>query len=147
MPAEGEGKYSKPAANHSMMTAIALYDKAGDLIYMGQSKGTITVLDSVSLKFLDVVKVCIYTTQHHIQGIPHTQPVTSSWTEYHGCCVQWQILQILLCAIRSKLSRAGMHEMSVQAQTRQLAIHLQQHEVTCWAGGMQPSQMVVAVNQ
>ena len=61
MPAEGEGKNSKPAANHSMMTAIALYDKAGDLIYMGQSKGTITVLDSVSLKFLDVVKVCICT--------------------------------------------------------------------------------------
>ncbi|DBA66106.1 hypothetical protein WJX79_007507 [Trebouxia sp. C0005] len=54
---EGEGKNSKPAANHSMMTAIALYDKAGDLIYMGQSKGTVTVLDSVSLKFLDVVKV------------------------------------------------------------------------------------------
>ena len=61
MPAEGEGKNSKPAANHSMMTAIALYDKAGDLIYMGQSKGTIIVLDSVSLKFLDIVKVCICT--------------------------------------------------------------------------------------
>ncbi|DBA90420.1 TPA: hypothetical protein ACH3X1_003693 [Trebouxia sp. C0004] len=54
---EGEGKNSKPAGNHSMMTAVALYDKAGDLIYMGQSKGTIAVLDSVSLKFLDVVKV------------------------------------------------------------------------------------------
>ena len=56
--AEGEGKNSKPVANHSMTTAIALFDKAGDLIYMGQSKGSITVLDSASLKFLDIVKVC-----------------------------------------------------------------------------------------
>ena len=77
VPAEGEGKNSKPAANHSMMTAIALYDKAGDLIYMGQSKGTITVLDAVSLKFLDVVKVC--TKRHHIQGVWHIQQAICSW--------------------------------------------------------------------
>lgn len=55
--AEGEGKGSKPAANNSMVNAIALFDKEGDLIYMGQSKGTITVLDAVTLKFLDFVKV------------------------------------------------------------------------------------------
>ena len=55
--AEGEGKHSKPVANHSMTTAVALFDKTGDLIYMGQSKGSITVLDSASLKFLDIVKV------------------------------------------------------------------------------------------
>ena len=57
MSAEGEGKNSKPAANNSMVTAVALFDKAGDLIYVGQSKGNITVLDAVSLKFLDIVKV------------------------------------------------------------------------------------------
>ena len=56
--AEGEGKGSKPAANNSMVNAVALYDKSGTLIYMGQSKGTITVLDAASLKFLDFVKVC-----------------------------------------------------------------------------------------
>ena len=55
--AEGEGKHSKPVANHSMTTAVALFDKTGDLIYMGQSKGSITVLDSASLKFLDILKV------------------------------------------------------------------------------------------
>ena len=49
-----------------MMTAIALYDKAGDLIYMGQSKGTVTVLDSVSLKFLDVVKVQCTCTERNL---------------------------------------------------------------------------------
>lgn len=42
-----------------MTTAVALFDKTGDLIYMGQSKGSITVLDSASLKFLDILKVCI----------------------------------------------------------------------------------------
>ena len=36
-----------------------------------------------------------------------------------------------------------MHEMSRQAQNRQLAVCLQQHEVTCWAGCIQPSQMAV----
>lgn len=56
--AEGEGKGSKPAANNSLVNAVALYDKSGSLIYMGQSKGTITVLDATSLKFLDFVKVC-----------------------------------------------------------------------------------------
>lgn len=56
--AEGEGKGSKPAANNSMVNAVALFDKSGSLIYMGQSKGTITVLDATSLKFLDFVKVC-----------------------------------------------------------------------------------------
>lgn len=56
--AEGEGKGSKPAANNSMVNAVALFDKTGSLIYMGQSKGTITVLDAASLKFLDFVKVC-----------------------------------------------------------------------------------------
>lgn len=55
--AEGEGKGSKPAANNSMVNAVALFDKGGSLIYMGQSKGTITVLDTASLKFLDFVKV------------------------------------------------------------------------------------------
>ena len=55
--AEGEGKGSKPAANNSMVNAVALFDKGGSLIYMGQSKGTITVLDAASLKFLDFVKV------------------------------------------------------------------------------------------
>lgn len=62
--AEGEGKSSKPVANNSMVTAVALFDKAGELIYVGQSKGTITVLDSVSLKFLDVVKVCTCSVKH-----------------------------------------------------------------------------------
>lgn len=54
---EGEGKGTKPAVNNSMVNAVALFDKIGALIYMGQSKGTITVLDAVSLKFLDFVKV------------------------------------------------------------------------------------------
>lgn len=58
MDAEGEGKGTKPAVNNSMVNAVALFDKIGALIYMGQSKGTITVLDAVSLKFLDFVKVC-----------------------------------------------------------------------------------------
>lgn len=58
MNAEGDGKGSKPAANNSMVNAVALFDKSGTLIYMGQSKGTITVLDTASLKFLDFVKVC-----------------------------------------------------------------------------------------
>ena len=63
--AEGEGKNSKPAPNTSMVTAVALFDKAGDLIYIGQSKGTITVLDANSLKFLDIVKVsnCVRSLQ------------------------------------------------------------------------------------
>ena len=56
--AEGEGKGSKPAANNSMVNAVAVFDKGGSLIYMGQSKGTITVLDAASFKFLDLVKVC-----------------------------------------------------------------------------------------
>lgn len=41
-----------------MVNAVALFDKTGEVIYMGQSKGTITVLDAASLKFLDFVKVC-----------------------------------------------------------------------------------------
>ena len=62
--AEGEGKGSKPAANNSMVNAVALFDKGGSLIYMGQSKGTITVLDAASLKFLDFVKVCLRGVLH-----------------------------------------------------------------------------------
>lgn len=62
--AEGEGKGSKPAANNSMVNAVALLDKGGSLIYMGQSKGTITVLDAGSLKFLDFVKVSLRRLSH-----------------------------------------------------------------------------------
>lgn len=56
--AEGEGKSSKPAASNSMVTACALFDKTGDLIFVGQSKGTITVVDANSFRFIDMIKVC-----------------------------------------------------------------------------------------
>lgn len=58
IPVDGEGgKSTKPAANNSMVTAVALFDKTGDLIFVGQSKGTITVVDANSLRFVDMIKV------------------------------------------------------------------------------------------
>ena len=69
--AEGEGKGSKPAANNSMVNAIALFNKGGELIYMGQSKGTITVLDAATLKFLDFVKVLTLSSAPALQS--HSQ--------------------------------------------------------------------------
>ena len=54
---EGEAKSSKPAGNNSMVTACALFDKTGDLVFVGQSKGTITVVDANSLRFVDMIKV------------------------------------------------------------------------------------------
>lgn len=40
-----------------MVTAVALFDKTGDLIFVGQSKGSITVVDASSLRFVDMIKV------------------------------------------------------------------------------------------
>ena len=40
-----------------MVTASALFDKTGDLIFVGQAKGTITVVDANSLRFVDMIKV------------------------------------------------------------------------------------------
>lgn len=56
--AEGDGKSSKPGGSSSLVTASAVFDKAGSLIFMGQSKGTITVVDANSLRFVDMIKVC-----------------------------------------------------------------------------------------
>ncbi|KAK9820894.1 hypothetical protein WJX74_003022 [Apatococcus lobatus] len=54
---DAEAKQTKGAAQNSLLSAIALCDHAGDVIYVGQTRGTIAIVDANSLRFLDVIKV------------------------------------------------------------------------------------------
>ncbi|KAK9848563.1 hypothetical protein WJX84_010201 [Apatococcus fuscideae] len=54
---DGEAKPSKGVAQNSLLSAVALCDHAGEVIYVGQTRGTIAVVDASSLRFLDVIKV------------------------------------------------------------------------------------------
>ena len=55
--ADGDAKQSKNMAQNSLLSAVALCDHAGEVIYVGQTRGTIAVVDATSLRFLDVIKV------------------------------------------------------------------------------------------
>lgn len=55
--ADAEAKQSKGAAQNSLLSAVALCDHAGEVIYVGQTRGTIAIVDANSLRFLDVIKV------------------------------------------------------------------------------------------
>ena len=55
--ADAEAKQSKGAAQNSLLSAVALCDHAGEVIYIGQTRGTIAIVDANSLRFLDVIKV------------------------------------------------------------------------------------------
>lgn len=54
--ADAEAKQSKGAAQNSLLSAVALCDHAGEVIYVGQTRGTIAIVDANSLRFLDVIK-------------------------------------------------------------------------------------------
>ena len=54
--ADAEAKHSKGAAQNSLLSAVALCDHAGEVIYVGQTRGTIAIVDANSLRFLDVIK-------------------------------------------------------------------------------------------
>ena len=60
-----------------MNTVSAVFSKDGRFIYMGQSKGFLSVLDANSLQFLDVLKVRIL----------HAYPCLAP--RPHGCCYTW----------------------------------------------------------
>ena len=66
-----------------VITVSTVFGKDGRFIYMGQSKGFLSVLDANSLQFLDVVKVRI-----RMPSLPGTM---LSWVLLHfnalyGCC-------------------------------------------------------------
>lgn len=57
-----------------VITVSTVFSKDGRFIYMGQSKGFLSVLDANSLQFLDVLKVRIFAC------VPCLAPCS------HGCC-------------------------------------------------------------
>lgn len=50
-------KTSRSTLAGGQMTAAAIFSKDGRIIYVGQTRGLLSVLDAGSLQFLDVLKV------------------------------------------------------------------------------------------
>ena len=57
VPAETEVRKGSRSALSGQLTASAVFSRDGRCIYLGQSRGLLSVLDTASLRFLDTVKV------------------------------------------------------------------------------------------
>ena len=56
-PADTEVRKGSRSALSGQLTASAVFSRDGRCIYLGQTRGLLSVLDANSLQFLDVVKV------------------------------------------------------------------------------------------
>ncbi|KAK9808774.1 hypothetical protein WJX72_003348 [[Myrmecia] bisecta] len=54
---DGEGRTAKANVGGTMLTVMAIFDKTGSLLFVAQPKGTIAVLETTNLRFLDLIKV------------------------------------------------------------------------------------------
>ena len=81
-------------AQTSLLSAVALWDHAGDVIYVGQTRGTIAVVDATSLRFLDVIKVAPLRPQRFFHGSRSNRPALSDVVK-HDCHAQEMLIQIV----------------------------------------------------
>ena len=82
-PADTEVRKGSRSALSGQLTASAVFSRDGRCIYLGQTRGLLSVLDANNLQFLDVVKVrgpaaCCTSCQHWGLHFPETPALVMS---------------------------------------------------------------------